>query len=70
MLERGRQAGLFRAETDPVDVHFMISALCFYRVSNRYTFGANFDCNLTDPATQSRHRDMIVSAVLSHLKGG
>jgi AcrR family transcriptional regulator len=70
LLERGRQAGLFRAETDAVDVHFMISALCFYRVSNRYTFGANFDCNLTDPAIKSRHRDMIVSVVISHLKGG
>ena len=67
VLERGRKAGVFRAKTDPVDVHFMISALCFYRVSNRHTFGANFDCDLADPALKSRHREMIVSTVTTHL---
>jgi AcrR family transcriptional regulator len=67
VLERGRNAGVFRANTDPVDVHFMISALCFYRVSNRYTFGANFGINLADATIRSRQREMIVSTVLSHL---
>jgi AcrR family transcriptional regulator len=68
VLERGRRAGLFLAQTDTVDVHLMISALCFYRVSNRYTFGANFDCNLADPAIKARQRQMIASAVISYIK--
>ncbi len=68
VLERGRKAGVFLAKADAVDIHMMISAMCFYRVSNRYTFGANFDCNLSDPAIKARHRDMIASAVISYLK--
>jgi AcrR family transcriptional regulator len=67
VLDRGREAGVFRAETDAVGVHLMISALCFYRVSNRYTFGANFDCDFADPALKSRQREMIVSTIISYL---
>lgn len=70
ILARGHAAGLFPAEPSAVDVHMMISALCFYRVSNRYTFGANFDCNLEDPAIKARQREMIVGAVTRFLKAG
>jgi AcrR family transcriptional regulator len=68
VLERGRKAGLFLSKTDVVDIHMMISAMCFYRVSNKYTFGANFDCNLADPIITSRHREMIVCTVIGYLK--
>jgi AcrR family transcriptional regulator len=68
VLERGRKDGVFLSKTDAVDIHMMISALCFYRVSNKYTFGANFACNLADPAITSRHREMIVRTVISYLK--
>ena len=39
ILARGRRAGVFRADVTAIDLHFMISAFCFFRVSNRHTFG-------------------------------
>jgi AcrR family transcriptional regulator len=63
LLERGRRQGVFKREIDPVDLHLMISALCFYRVSNRFTFGAIFNCELDDPRNKERHRRMITDTV-------
>ena len=34
--------GVFRAGLDPVDIHASISALTFFNVSNRHTFGLIF----------------------------
>jgi hypothetical protein len=33
-----------------IDVHMLISAYCFFRVSNRHTFGAIFGLDMLDPA--------------------
>jgi AcrR family transcriptional regulator len=63
LLERGRRQNVFKREVDPVDLHLMISALCFYRVSNRHTFGAIFNCELKDPRIKERHRRMITDTV-------
>jgi hypothetical protein len=63
ILERGRKAGVFRSDLDPVDVHLLVSAFCFFRVSNRYTFGAIFDRDLSDPKLRRRHKKMIVEAI-------
>ncbi len=68
ILERGREAGLFRADLDPIDVHLMISAFCFFRVANRHTFGAIFDLDLSEPARRARHKGMIADAVLGMLR--
>jgi AcrR family transcriptional regulator len=63
LLERGRRQNVFKREIDPVDLHMMISALCFYRVSNRHTFGAIFTCELKEPRIKERHRRMITDTV-------
>ena len=63
ILERGRKQGEFRSDIDPVDVHLMISAFCFFRVSNRHTFGAIFDRDLSDPKLRKRHKRMITDAI-------
>lgn len=68
VLDRGIASGDFRADVDAVDVRLVIGALCFFRVSNRYTFGALFDCDLAAPATRLRHRQMIVDAVRRFLR--
>src|SRR6185312_11175491 len=49
ILERGVRSGAFRADMDPIDVHMLISAFCFFRVSNKSTFGAIFDRDLSTP---------------------
>ena len=68
ILGRGHAAGIFRRRTEALDVHLMISGLCFHRVSNRYSFGTVFGCDLSAPDIRSRHRRMVVDAVVGYLK--
>jgi AcrR family transcriptional regulator len=63
ILERGRKEGVFRGDLDPVDVHLLISAFCFFRVSNRHTFGAIFDRELSDPKLRKRHKKLITETI-------
>jgi AcrR family transcriptional regulator len=67
ILQRGRAAGVFRSDIDALETHLMISAFCFYRVSNRYTFGTLFRRDLTAPAFRLKQKRMIVEAVLRML---
>ncbi len=64
ILAKGEAAGLFRAGIDPVDLHTTISALCFYNVSNRYTFMHNFGVDFTAAETKARRREQIIDCVL------
>ena len=50
VYERGLEAGVFRRDVDPIDVHMSISALCFFNVANRYTFSLIFKRDLTSAA--------------------
>ncbi len=68
ILERGYSAGVFRRKADPIDVHMLISAFCFFRVSNRYTFGTIFRRDLSEAETMQRHKGMIADAVVAYLK--
>jgi AcrR family transcriptional regulator len=68
ILARGRAQGVFARECSAVDVHLMISGLCFYRVSNRHTFGAIFGCDLSAPAVRERHKAMIVDTIVGYLQ--
>jgi len=68
ILERGAQEGVFRSGLDPLDVHLLISSFCFYRVSNRHTFGEIFQIDLPDEGIKQRHREMICESVLRYLQ--
>jgi AcrR family transcriptional regulator len=68
ILKRGLAEGAFRRDIDPVDLHMMISAQCFFRVSNRHTFGAIFDRDLEDAGLKLRHKAMISDAIIAFLK--
>jgi AcrR family transcriptional regulator len=67
ILQRGRESGAFRRDVEAIDVHMMISAFCFFRVSNRHTFGALFGVDMLDPARRDRYRRMIGDMVVSYL---
>ncbi len=69
ILERGRAEGVFRATADAVDMHMMISAFCFFRVANRYTFGTLFSRDLSAPEIRARHKRLIGDAILRYLQG-
>jgi hypothetical protein len=46
----------------------LISSFCFYRVSNRHTFGEIFQIDLPDESIKQRHREMICESVLRYLQ--
>ncbi len=68
ILQRGRREGVFRSDIDPVDLHMLISAFCFFRVANRHTFGALFGCDLTAPELRKKHKRMIGDAIVGLLE--
>ena len=51
----GVAAGVFRPEVDATDLHMLISAFCFFRVSNRYTFGTIFKRDLSELTDRLGH---------------
>jgi AcrR family transcriptional regulator len=67
ILERGYASGAFVRRVDAIDVHMMISAFCFFRMSNRYTFGAIFGLDLIDPGRRGHYRQMIGDMVVAYL---
>jgi AcrR family transcriptional regulator len=68
ILQRGQAEGVFRPGIEALDLHLLISAFCFFRVSNRHTFEALFDCNFASPRVRARHRKMITEAILSYVE--
>lgn len=60
---------MFARACSAVDVHLMVSGLCFYRVSNRHTFGAIFGCDLSAPEVRERHKAIIVDTIVGYLGG-
>jgi len=67
ILERGRADGVFLRQVSAIDVHMMISAFCFFRVSNRHTFGALFGVDMLDPERRDGYRQMVGDMVVSYL---
>lgn len=68
LYERGVASGVFRPGLDPIDIHASISALTFFNVSNRHTFGFIFKRNLSDPEVAARRRASIVDMVVRFLR--
>jgi AcrR family transcriptional regulator len=64
LYERGVAAGVFRPGLDPLDLHATISALSFFNVSNRHTFGLIFKCDLTAPEAVARRRASVVDTLV------
>lgn len=60
ICRRGAQDGSLRADLDPMQLHWQISAFSFFNVSNRPTFSALFGAALFTPATQVALRDDLV----------
>ena len=67
ILQAGERIGVFRRGTDPLRLHWMISSLCFYRVSNRHTWQANFGIDMQAPHEEEEQRRMTVETVLRFL---
>lgn len=68
ILRRGEAERVFRPGLNALDLHLLISSFCFYRVSNRNTFGEIFQIDLTDEQVKARHKEMICESVLRYLQ--
>lgn len=69
ILERGKASGEFRADAEPIGVHLLMTALCFFRVANRYTLRTIFPVDPLAPELCASHKRMLVDAVLGYLHG-
>lgn len=61
---RGLAEGVFRANLDPIELHWQISALCFFNVSNRATFSKIFGRDFGAPKALASLRRNAVDMVL------
>ncbi len=68
LYERGVASGVFRPGLDAIDIHASISALTFFNVSNRHTFGLIFKRDLTDPKVAAARRTAITEMVLRYVR--
>ena len=67
LYERGVKEGLFRPGLDPVELHWQISALCFFNVSNRATFSKLFGRDFGAAKAQAALKRNSVDMVLRHI---
>lgn len=67
IIRRGQASGLFKADLDPVELHWQISALSFFNVSNRPTFSALFGDGLFSTEGQASLRKNMVEMILRYV---
>jgi AcrR family transcriptional regulator len=68
LYERGVSEGVFRKGLTPIDIHANISALSFFNVSNRFTFGTIFKIDLTNKAVAAERREHVVETLVRYVK--
>jgi AcrR family transcriptional regulator len=61
---RGIREGIFRPGIDIIDLHWAISALCFFNVSNRHTFSIIFQKELSSPKALAIRKAQAIELVL------
>uniref|UniRef100_UPI0035CBF7A2 TetR/AcrR family transcriptional regulator n=1 Tax=uncultured Sphingomonas sp. TaxID=158754 RepID=UPI0035CBF7A2 len=68
LIDRGVADGSFRAGIDAIDLHMTISALAFYFVANRYTFGTLFGADMASVEAAARRREQVVATVARYCR--
>jgi AcrR family transcriptional regulator len=64
IIDKGVKEGVFRDDIDPVDLHMTISALCFFNLSNRYTFSHIFNRDIGGAQALTKRRIQVVDIVM------
>ncbi|MGX5839374.1 TetR/AcrR family transcriptional regulator [Mesorhizobium sp. ArgA1] len=64
ICRRGREAGLFRDDVTPLELHWHISAMSFFNVSNRATFSRIFGHDLFSAKGQGALKQHMVEMVV------
>jgi AcrR family transcriptional regulator len=68
LYQRGVKSGVFRPGLDPVDIHASISALSFFNVSNRHTFGVIFKLDTRSQAYIAHRRDNVIEMIVRFMR--
>ena len=68
LYERGVAKGVFRPGLDPIDIHASISALSFFNVSNRHTFGLIFKRDMASPEALAERRASITEMIVRFVR--
>lgn len=67
VLKRGQESGVFRIGVDPLELHWQISALSFFNVSNSATFSHIFGGELFTGEGQERLSAHVAEMVLRYV---
>ncbi len=74
LLERGRRAGVFRGDVDPVQLYVSIAALSYFYLSNAHTLSTIFGRDLLAPKAKATRRahvaDLVLRALAPDAPGG
>jgi AcrR family transcriptional regulator len=68
ILDRGRNEGVFLRDVSAMEVHVMMSAVCFFRVANRPTIKAIFGYDMGAAASRKRHRSLVGDMLIAWLQ--
>lgn len=68
LYDRGVAQGVFRPGLDPLDIHASISALTFFNVSNRHSFGLIFKTDTAATAALVARRSNIVDMIVRFVR--
>jgi len=67
VYNRGVAEGVFRKGLEPIELHWQVSALCFFNVSNRATFSKIFGKDFGAPKALASLRRNAVDMVLRYV---
>ncbi len=68
VYDRGVAERVFRPGLDPLELHWLISALSFFNVSNRHTFARIFNWDTAAPDNQEKLASHVVDMVLRYVE--
>jgi AcrR family transcriptional regulator len=68
LYSRGVKQGVFKKNLTPLEIHSAISALTFFNVSNRHTFGLIFKGKSSAGKAQTLKKSQVVDLITSYVR--
>jgi AcrR family transcriptional regulator len=68
LYSRGVKQGVFKKNLTPLEIHSAISALTFFNVSNRHTFGLIFKGKHSAGKAQTLKKSQVVDLITSYVR--
>jgi AcrR family transcriptional regulator len=68
LYNRGVKQGVFKKNLTPLEIHSAISALTFFNVSNRHTFGLIFKGKPSEGKAQTLKKSQVVDLITSYVR--